>query len=163
LVGEAVLRAKSYDGRIGSIGDAQRVARASATWLSKWFNGGRVERPVAIVAVPPKPERRGLSLPAVLADVIGRDLGLPVVAPLCWLGGTAQAKHLPVDERQRALSSMLRVVAPCPPGTILVVDDVFQTGATISALARELGKIGASRVVAFAPSRARVPRRSRGR
>ena len=153
-VGMAVYRGKSYSGRPGLQHDADLVAKASCLWLGKMFRPGRPDRPVAVIAVPPKPERRGISLPGVLAQAISAELSIPAVAPLRWLPGTAQVKALPRAEREMALTPMLQVVGPVPRGRVLIVDDVVQTGTTIRVVANRVRQAGATAVVAFAPSRA---------
>lgn len=156
-VGDAVRRGKSYDNQPGSRRHADLVASAAAMWVGRAVEADEVLRPVAIVAVPPKPERKGISLPAIVAERIAVELGLPVLAPFRWLPGTKQAKGVPKDERQRALDSQLETIGEVPAGTVLLVDDVIQSGATISVVERKLRKAGATKVIAFAPSRARNP------
>lgn len=155
-VGEAVRRGKSYDRSPGSRLHADLVASVASMWIGRAVEAA-VLRPAAIVAVPPKPERKGISLPAIVAERIAVELGLPVLAPFRWLPGTKQAKGVPKDERQRALDSQLETIGEVPAGTVLLVDDVIQSGATISVVERKLRKAGASKVIAFAPSRARKP------
>lgn len=155
-IGDAVFQGKSYDGKPGFQGAAKGVAFASAMWLAKSVASGDVPQPVAVVAVPPKPERRGVSLPAVIAASIAVELKIPVVQPLRWLAGTAQVKGAPKEQRQRVLDPQLQIVGEVPAGTVLLVDDVIQTGATISVIERKLRRAGASKVIVFAPSRARI-------
>lgn len=158
-VGEAVYRGKSYDGKAGSRVEADSVASASAHWLAKMFGRDEAQRLSAVVAVPRKPERRGLSLPGVIAVAVGQALGIPVIAPLRWKPGTPQAKTLTGGDRKKALHSQLEIIEAVSAGTILLVDDVLHTGATISVAANSLKQAGASKVVAYAPSRAAGLRR----
>jgi hypothetical protein len=153
-VGQAVYRGKSYDGRPGSQHHAEILAEAAAMWLKKYFTSIHVTRPNAVVAVPAKPERRGVALPAIMAGAIAESIGVPVSSPLRWLPGTAQVKGLPHNERRGYLAERLDIVGTVPSGTILLVDDILQTGTTIAAVARKLKEHGAAQVVAFAPSRA---------
>jgi len=155
-VGEAVYWGKSYDGKPGSQDHAYRVASASAMWLARSVVSGDMPRPVAVVAVPAKPERRGISLPAVIAESIAAELKIPSVQPFRWLADTKQVKAVTPAERQQALDPQLQTIGEVPAGTVLLVDDVIQTGATIAVIERKLRKAGASKVIGFAPSRART-------
>ena len=115
-----------------------------------------VARPPAAVAVPvpADPERnlwRGHNTAEALARGLGGEWGLPVERLL------ERARTVP---RQRGLSRAARranvrgsfAATGRPPSTVVLVDDVYTTGATVSAAATELRRAGARRidVVTFA-------------
>jgi len=95
--------------------------------------------------------RRRFNQAALLAHTLGRDLGLPVEAralrglrPTRSQGGLTRAERLrnvrgafAVDpERRDAIADR----------AVVLVDDVFTTGATIAACARALRRAGAARI-----------------
>lgn len=106
-----------------------------------------------ITFVPPDGDRslrRGHHPPEHLARELGRRWELPV-APL--LGRTrplAAQRGLPRDERRRNVRGAFTAAAAS--GRIVLVDDVYTTGATVSAAATALRAAGATsvEVVTFA-------------
>jgi len=111
----------------------------------------RVPRPAAdvITYIPPDGDRsvkRGHQPARALADALGEHWGLPVVSLLARARPMAQQTGLSRIERRRnargAFRATLAVVPPC----VVVVDDVYTTGATVDAAARALRRAGAARV-----------------
>jgi predicted amidophosphoribosyltransferase len=100
---------------------------------------------IAFVPAPlPRLLRRGFDLPAVLAHAIGKARGLPVRALLevtRWdrplsAGAGREARALLVKNRYR-------VRAPVEGLRVLLVDDVYTTGATLGEAGRVLVEAGA--------------------
>jgi len=128
---------------------AARWARAAA--------GGDV-----LVPVPSSPDRvreRGFDQAALLAEVAGRALGLPVVPALERAHVTAHQFDLGRASRARNLD---RVFRPTREGAAalagrwpILVDDVVTTGATLSGCGEALLDAGASAVSGLAAARER--------
>ena len=108
--------------------------------------------PDLVVAVPLhwwRRYRRGFNQAALLAASIARHHGLPIEARLLRRR-RAGRRQLGLSRRER-----LRSLAGCYAArgarlkgrTVLLVDDVTTTGATLEACARELLRAGAARVV----------------
>jgi competence protein ComFC len=107
----------------------------------------------AITFVPPDGDRslrRGHHPPARLAGELGRRWALPVLPVLERARPLRPQRGLRRDERRRNVRGAFRA-APVG-GRMLLVDDVYTTGATVSAAASALRGAGASAidVVTFA-------------
>ena len=105
----------------------------------------------AIVPVPLHPWReawRGFNQAAVLAEAVASSTGWPVRALLRRRFGWRRQTQLDSPSlRQRNVESAISV-APgrAVPEAVLLVDDVFTTGATLSACARALKEHGVRRI-----------------
>jgi len=109
-----------------------------------------VARPGAytLTFVPADPNRRlerGHNPAEQLAIELGVRWELPVAPLLARSHGVAPQRGLPLAERRRNVRGVFRATGDAP-GTLVVVDDVYTTGATVSAAATALRKAGARRV-----------------
>ncbi len=108
-------------------------------------------KPAAIVPIPMAParlSRRGYNQALLLARPVARALGLRI-AP-AWLRRVregAPASSLHAAERRSALAQAFIAQRVAPGATVLVVDDVMTTGATLQAAAFALKAAGAAVVV----------------
>ncbi len=120
--------------------------------------------PLDMVAAVPmhwwKQYRRGFNQAELLADEVARSTGLPQVRLLRRAqSSTAQAGLGSAERRRNAKASFaLKGRRPLDGRRILLVDDVFTTGATAMACARLLKQAGASYVAVL--TIARVDRRA---
>jgi predicted amidophosphoribosyltransferase len=115
-----------------------------------------VPRPRAytLTFVPADPNRRlkrGHNPAEQLAIEVGACWELPVAPLLARSHGVAPQRGLPLAERRRNVRGVFRATGDAP-GTLVLVDDVYTTGATVSAAATALRKAGARcvEVVTFA-------------
>jgi predicted amidophosphoribosyltransferase len=109
-----------------------------------------------LVPVPAHPGRRrrtGMNQAACLAGSLARRLRLPVVAAL-ERAGTAPQVGLARRERLVNARGSVRARLGPPRGRLVLVDDVYTTGATLDACARALLDAGAEEVVAVTFARA---------
>lgn len=100
-----------------------------------------------ITFVPPDGDRsvrRGHHPPARLAHELGVRWGLPVEPLLGRTGPLRPQRGLARDERRRNVRGAFQ--ARAVRGRIVLVDDVYTTGATVSAAATALRRSGATRV-----------------
>jgi len=132
-----------------------RNARASVRWLADGM-AGLVDEPVDLVTwVPTTGARRrdrGFDQAELLARAVGRRLRTPCRPTLRRAPGVPQTGADAVHRR----AGPTMHAAGHTPGTVLLVDDVTTTGATLTAAACSLKGAGAHRVVAVVA--ARTPR-----
>jgi predicted amidophosphoribosyltransferase len=112
--------------------------------------GDVLEPPAAAVLafVPPDGDRsvkRGHHPAERLARELGRRWDLPVVAPLRRTRAPRPQRGLTLPERRRNVKGSFAAPGRVPRRLVLV-DDVYTTGATVSAAATALRKAGAARV-----------------
>jgi len=102
----------------------------------------------AIVPVPPAParlRRRGFDPAGELAAALAERLGAPLEPCLARRGGRRQVGR----RRAERLGQPPRIhAAGTAPRSVVLVDDVLTTGATMSSCAQALRAAGAARVVA---------------
>ncbi len=102
--------------------------------------------------------QRGYNQAEVIARPVAKQLSIPLCQALARRKATSPQTGLPRAERKKNLAGVFR---PAKPATIdgrrvLLVDDVFTTGATLGAAAAALRESGAQ--VVYALTVARTPR-----
>jgi len=118
---------------------------------------------VRLVPVPASPERRrlrGYDQARLLADEVGRCLGWPVEELLRRRPGVSSQTRLGVRERARNLTGVFAARPRTPYCPVVLIDDVWTTGATLSACQRALEEAGhpvVAGLVAFRTPRRRPP------
>lgn len=137
-----LVHALKYDG-LAAV--APEMAAAMSNLLRDW--GREVD---AIVPVPMagfRQRQRGYNQAALLAREIGRATGIRVASKaLSRRPGASQVDQI---DREARRVNVLTAFAPgrrAATGTVLLVDDVMTTGATLHACARVLKSEGAERV-----------------
>jgi predicted amidophosphoribosyltransferase len=87
-----------------------------------------------------------------LADELGRRWQLELAGLLARTAGAERQATLPRARRRANVQGSFRAVTAAPP-RILLVDDIYTTGATASAAASALRSAGARAVSTWSPSR----------
>ena len=120
-----------------------------------------LDRATRVVPVPLHPERereRGFNQAALLARVVARRAGLPCdERSLVRVTHTEQHRAgMDARARRETVEKAFRVARPrlVEGERVLLVDDVFTTGATASACARALEAAGAGEVFVLTVARA---------
>jgi predicted amidophosphoribosyltransferase len=127
---------------------ARLAAEAAGDWAS-WAH--------AVVPVPASPgavARRGFDHGALLAADFAHLTGVPALEAL---RARPRRDQRGLDRERRAANARASIVAApgvAVPGRVLVLDDVFTTGATLDAGAVALGGAGALEVRVLAVARA---------
>lgn len=157
----------SYEGELRDLvhlfkyGRVESLAKPMAQWMLQALPPGRSVD--CVVPVPMhwwKRWRRGFNQAELLAREVARGLEKPIVKALRRLKASrVQAGLASAARRRNALDSFsLAGAGPVAGKTVLLVDDVFTTGATATACARLLKRAGALSVEMLAL--ARVDRRA---
>jgi ComF family protein len=100
---------------------------------------------------------RGYNQSAVLADALGRLMGLPVAPDAIRRRRETTTQTALTPEERRANLAGAFEAAGAPPANPVLVDDVFTTGATLAEAAMALLTAGARRVSAVTFARAQRP------
>lgn len=113
----------------------------------------RLDQDVLVVAVPMHPRRqrrRGFNHAECLARVVARELSLEYANALMRVRNTTQQARLDGAKRRKNLRGAIGVngrwVQAIQGRKVLIVDDVYTTGATAAQCASVLRAVGAARV-----------------
>ena len=107
---------------------------------------------------------RGFNQSALIAEALSRRIGVPCARrALVRVRPTPAQAGLSQQQRRRNLQGALRTPRPetVRGKTVLLVDDVMTTGATLTACARTLRRAGAKEVRALVVARAQLSGRAR--
>jgi ComF family protein len=111
----------------------------------------------AITFVPMRPRdqrKRGFNQAELLARELGKLWNVPVVRALEKIKKTELQARLPREQRLTNLAGAFRLAKFIPCGSILIIDDVCTTGATLTECGRTLRENGVERVYALTVARA---------
>lgn len=116
--------------------------------LGSWIRFCGIDYLVPIPIHKKRKRRRGYNQAEVLARVIAGNLSVPLLSPgLVRVKNTSPQKKLDVSERRKNLAGAFRCCNGNIRGkTILIVDDIYTTGATADAAAKVLKAAGADKV-----------------
>jgi len=119
----------------------------------------RVPRPAAdvITYIPPDGDRsvkRGYQPARDLAEALGARWRLPVSSLLERTRPIARQTTLSRSDRRRNVRGAFDVARATAPPAVVLVDDVFTTGATVDAAAAALRAAGAARIAVVTFARA---------
>ncbi len=108
-------------------------------------------KPDVIIPVPvhkSKLKKRGYNQAYLIAKELSRDLKIPINDRLvCRTAATTVQKELSAKERQNNLKKAFKVTQNVVSlNTVLIVDDIYTTGATVDAMARCLRGAGVRKV-----------------
>jgi len=152
----AILSAK-YAGRpfpAGPVADRLRDA-LRGPWRDL-FPDGTAPTIVPVPVRPWKYLRRGCNLPAIVGSRLARRLGWPF-DPLLLLRDRERAPQagLPLEARRGNVEGAFRVPeGRRVPDIVLILDDVYTSGATAAACALALKRAGAGHIVVVTVARA---------
>lgn len=160
---DAVFSVAEYDGRVRKLVQLFKYGKVKPLGrrLSEWMRNAlpRDQRFDVLVATPMHWTRRwsrGFNQAEVLAACVSDRTGLPVVRPLSRGRRTKHQAGLTNSQRRLNVAGafVLRSGEQVRDRHVLLVDDVFTTGATAAACARLLKRAGAKRVSVLTVARA---------
>ena len=153
----AVSEHQSAPGQHTVVGDLERRAKYESDQSARSDLLDRIEAVYrrlhgdleidAICSVPPS--RRGsFCLPEWLAAGLGDRLGIEdLTTSLNWVGSKPSMKEVDVDQKWAALEAVGMSIDVSVEGRrILILDDLFQSGATVHFVASKLQSAGASQL-----------------
>ncbi|NBT12662.1 MAG: ComF family protein [Planctomycetia bacterium] len=153
-----------YDGRLREA--ILRIKRPGAEDLAQGLGMLLVDKHRAALeaarcdAVVPVPMHwwrratRGTSAAEEIARAVGRTLRLPVVSALVRARATPMQNALPPEDRPANVADAFRGRGGVSGRRVLLIDDVFTTGATLAACAASLRAAGAAATFGAAVARA---------
>ncbi|MDD6811969.1 MAG: ComF family protein [Lachnospiraceae bacterium] len=108
-------------------------------------------KPDALVPVPihsSKKRKRGYNQAEVLAEELGTRLGIPVKKNLIKrVKKTVPMKDLSAQERQNNLKKAFKICHnDVKLDTIVIIDDIYTTGSTVDAVAKEFRQAGVKHI-----------------
>jgi ComF family protein len=143
---QEIIHRWKYQGRLSL---TPLLGRWMSEGLSRFWEPDSLE---LLIPVPLHTERlrdRGFNQSLLLVRAVSRHTGIPFARALLQKRrATVPQIHLSGRERERAVKGTYEVVRKdrLKGGSILLVDDVYTTGATVNECARVLVKAGANRV-----------------
>lgn len=137
----------------GSSSAKKKLVKVLADVFGRLFSGKNIQ---GIVSVPSSTAGT-TSLPNYLAAELAAELGLPdLTSALAWEGPKPSLKELPVDQKWTALEAVGLAVDNSVSGRNLVlIDDMYQSGATVHYVASRLREAGADDINVLAVSKGR--------
>lgn len=140
----SIYRFKYHNQRFYAGFYASKIVQEHGVLIRKW-------NPQVIVPVPLYPKRRrkrGYNQAEILAVEIGRILGITVAKKMVErVQNTRPQKMLDNRKRKQNLERAFVVrTASLKLKSVLVIDDIYTTGATIDAVARVLKDVGVQKV-----------------
>lgn len=138
-------------------GNARYLAPYLGSLMAEtWLTSRHTVRAVTFVPMHPKRERRrGYNQAELLARSVAEALQLPLVSPLVRTTDTPFLARMDREARFETIRDAIECRPPVGYASVLLVDDVFTTGATASACAAALKKHGAKEVYVLTAATAR--------
>lgn len=141
-VGKEIVHSLKYRGH------TTVVERLAAPLLEEAMDGRLFDAVVPVPLHRSRLRRRGFNQAALLARALARRINAPVSDTLQVVRSTRDQVELSAAERRRNVAGAFSAGARAR-GRLLLVDDVFTTGATTSACAAALLRAGAAEVHAL--------------
>jgi competence protein ComFC len=116
----------------------EEIADAAVRFIHAW-------KPKFDILVPvPPSNQRNVQPVKLLANAIGRKIGVPVIECVSRILDVPQLKDVTdLDERVKLLEGAHNIEAVATQGkSVLLFDDLYRSGATINAITRELYDTG---------------------
>ncbi len=134
------------------------AGRTLALLLAEHLESAALPLPAALVPVPlnrRRHYRRGYNQAELIARILGRRFGLPVIADRLYRSRatTPQSELAKSARRQNVKGAFACRPGPWPGRHIALIDDVVTTGATVAECARVLKRTGVKHIQVWALAR----------
>ena len=158
-LGELLHRAKTYGTQLGDPHAADELAACLAWWaahLAENVPVSKIEQVDVVCCVPDNPSKKPFNLPDRLAAPVAARLGVPYQRTLLRKRRPTHEVKYTTDKAKKIeeLAGAFAVDGDVVGKSVLVVDDLVLSGATLETLGALLREAGASRVIALAATRA---------
>ncbi|MGH3771531.1 MAG: ComF family protein [Pseudonocardiaceae bacterium] len=130
--------------------DGDRQAKVGLRLMSKVsdaIRGHPLLRKADIILDVPGHDTERVSFGSRMADAVGRDFEIPRIRVKARDKFRAEAKSLDRSQRAKVLAGQFSVSHDLQGRTVLIVDDVFHSGASMGETARAARDAGANRVL----------------
>ena len=128
-------------------GQRRYLAPLLAETFHRWYAGLPIDMVVPIPLHPQRLEERGYNQAELLTRLLSADLNLDHAPDLLTrIKDTCRLANLSRSEREKVLQGAFRAEASAQGKTILLVDDIYTSGATASSASRALLRSGAKAV-----------------
>jgi len=142
-VGKELVHALKYRGYLGVVGKVMGPLMSGVLDV-----GARFDLVTPVPLHRSRLARRGFNQAELMAKSVAQRISAPVLDKLKLVRRTRDQIELSADARRENVSGAFVSRAPVA-GRVLLVDDVFTTGATLSECARVLRRAGAEEVQAL--------------
>jgi predicted amidophosphoribosyltransferase len=159
-MGDLVSEAKTYaQGKPGDRDAAERLGACLAWWaqhLAAANPQSKIEEASVVCAVPANPRKAPFNLPDLLAEQVAAALNVRCDLDLVVKRRPTNQIKYEADRVRKvaALQGAFEATRPLDSQTVVVVDDLVLSGATLEAVASALRSRGATRVIALVATRA---------
>lgn len=134
--------------------ESLRAAAAPLAAQMIFLPSGEEEIIVPVPTDKRRERRRGFNQSSLLAQYMSKELGMQMEPALRRVDTRRPQTGLSADERRKNLSGCMVCSGAVNGKSVLLIDDVVTTGATVSEAARALRQAGARSVRVFAAARA---------
>lgn len=127
---------------------AEICARYAKVKYGEWLSFIQPEAIIPVPMYPRKKRKRGYNQAAVFGKALSRETAIPFVDDLVFRSvDTVPQKGLSLAKRQKNLKNAFKIKEnDVKLNCVLIVDDIYTTGATVDAIAKILKRYGVARI-----------------